>query len=49
MNDVLSKSSDARRRQLSLPSFKVVPLTPRMRLVEHDPSFTSLAGIYEVG
>ena len=46
-NDVLGKRKESRRRRLHFTLPTIVPLTPNMRMIQCDPSYISLQGIYE--
>merc|ERR1740138_683158 len=47
LNDILARSPQTRRRHVSLGTLTVVPITPRMRLLEDDSTFTTLHDVYE--
>ncbi|KAK9721294.1 transcription-associated protein 1 [Basidiobolus ranarum] len=47
MNCILAKRKESRQRSLSFHLPIVVPLAPNTRLVQDDPSYTSLQEIYE--
>jgi hypothetical protein len=47
VQQLLSKHVQAQRRNLSVQVPTVVPITPRMRLIEDNPAFTSLGEVYE--
>ena len=46
-NGTLAKKKESRRRNLSFYLPLMVPLAPSIRLVQDDPSYMSLQGIYE--
>ena len=46
-NTVLSKRKESRRRNLQFHLPLIQPLAPSIRLVQDDPSYISLQGIYE--
>ena len=47
VNDVLAQATQARRRHVSVEGQTVVSITHRMRLVQDDPSHTSLQEVYD--
>ncbi len=47
LNDILARNPQTRRRHVSLGTLTVVPITPRMRLLEDDATFTTLHDVYE--
>lgn len=46
-NEVLAKRKESRRRRISFLLPVMVPLTAAMRMVQEDPSYITLQGIYE--
>lgn len=46
-NRLLEKNNQAQRRNLRVQVPVVVPITPRLRLVEDERDFTSLGEVYE--
>jgi transformation/transcription domain-associated protein len=46
-NGILSKRKESRKRNLQFHLPLMVPITPSVRLVQDDPSFINLQGIYE--
>lgn len=47
LNDVLAKRKESRRRQIQFMLPAIVPMTPSVRMVQDDPSYVTLQGIYE--
>eukprot|EP00958_Prasinococcus_capsulatus_P028071 scaffold6247_cov416-Prasinococcus_capsulatus_cf.AAC.17 len=47
-NKLLSKHRESRRRQLLFHVPVMVPVWPQVRLVEDEPSYTSLGEVYEI-
>ncbi|KAI9891244.1 MAG: hypothetical protein M1814_002934 [Vezdaea aestivalis] len=46
-NGILVKRKESRRRNLSFHLPLMIPLAPHIRLVEDDPSYVSLQGVFE--
>ncbi|KAI2641792.1 hypothetical protein GGS26DRAFT_18562 [Hypomontagnella submonticulosa] len=47
LNQTLAKKKESRRRDLQFTVPLVVPLAPHIRIVQDDPSYITLQGIYE--
>jgi transformation/transcription domain-associated protein len=46
-NSTLSKKKESRRRNLKFHLPQMVPLSPHVRMVQDDPSYVTLQGVYE--
>lgn len=47
LNDVLDRRKETRKRGLTFNTPSMVPLSPHVRIIQDEPSFTSLEDIYE--
>ncbi|BFZ59893.1 transcription-associated protein 1 [Saitoella coloradoensis] len=47
LNGVLSRRKESRRRNLTFNLPVAIPLAPHIRIVQDDPSYVSLQGVYE--
>ncbi|KAI0129256.1 hypothetical protein F4776DRAFT_162016 [Hypoxylon sp. NC0597] len=47
LNQTLAKKKESRRRDLQFTVPLIVPLAPHIRIVQDDPSYITLQGIYE--
>jgi transformation/transcription domain-associated protein len=48
LNEIVGRRKETRRRNLSFHLPLIIPIAPQIRLVQDDPSYTTLQDIFEV-
>lgn len=46
-NDTLARRKESRRRKLHFNTTAMIPITPAIRMIQDDPSYVTLQGIYD--